>query len=555
MSASEAIVTHHEGSNDISDRRLDGMTVDAQKGHATGKTRVSNKAEWLQDAFKKKGPLVDEKKTGRRPKPGSNLVSNRTKWLQDDAPKTSDLPLKAKVTEISSVSALDRARWLQEQAFGDDEEDKFVDAEENLVGNELVADRMKWLQQQGKKEGTKKNFEMPLEIRSGSAQDRARWLQEQAFRKATGKVGEEKAQIQASKELVSDRMKTLQQHGKEELVKKEFEMPAEMKSSSAQDRARWLQEQAFRKATVEEAGEKTHVERSSELVSDRMERLQQQGKKEHAKKEFEMPPEIKSCSAQDRARWLQEQAFRKATGKDLQIQASKELVSDRLKNLQQHGKEELVKKEFEMPQEMKSSSAQERARWLQEQAFRKATVEEAGEETHVERSNELVSDRMEWLQKQGKEEVAKQSFEKPEEINSGRAQDRARWLQEVAFHQSEEDEKKDSKDSIISHDLISDRMKWLQEMSTKKEMKTEKKESKVSSAAKVFDSNHTKTQRKKTSAVQRRMEELEKQQKEMDSRTHMKVSWKTKGSGPGQFQKKVADERGVAPKKSLNDLP
>ena len=63
---------------------------------------------------------------------------------------------------------------------------------------------------------------------------------------------------------------------------------------------------------------------------------------------------------------------------------------------------------------------------------------------------------------------------------------------------------------------------------------------------------------KPKSAVQRRMEEFERKQKEEamknDPTTFQKVSWGS-GSGYGQFNKKVKDSRGSAPKKSFSDLP
>ena len=63
---------------------------------------------------------------------------------------------------------------------------------------------------------------------------------------------------------------------------------------------------------------------------------------------------------------------------------------------------------------------------------------------------------------------------------------------------------------------------------------------------------------KPKSAVQKAREELERKQKEEatknDPKAFQKVSWST-GSGYGQYDKKVKDSRGIAPKKTLSDLP
>ena len=63
---------------------------------------------------------------------------------------------------------------------------------------------------------------------------------------------------------------------------------------------------------------------------------------------------------------------------------------------------------------------------------------------------------------------------------------------------------------------------------------------------------------KPKSAVQRRKEEFERQQKEAamknDPKAHQVVSWKN-GSAHGQFKKTAQDSRGIATKKSLSDLP
>ena len=63
---------------------------------------------------------------------------------------------------------------------------------------------------------------------------------------------------------------------------------------------------------------------------------------------------------------------------------------------------------------------------------------------------------------------------------------------------------------------------------------------------------------KPKSSVQRRREAFEKQQKEAamknDPKAYQSVTWKS-GEAHGQFKKKVKDSRGIAPKKSLADLP
>ena len=63
---------------------------------------------------------------------------------------------------------------------------------------------------------------------------------------------------------------------------------------------------------------------------------------------------------------------------------------------------------------------------------------------------------------------------------------------------------------------------------------------------------------KSKSMVQKRMEELERKQKEEamknDPKSFQKVSWSV-GEAHGQFKKQVKDSRGVAEKKDLSDLP
>jgi len=64
---------------------------------------------------------------------------------------------------------------------------------------------------------------------------------------------------------------------------------------------------------------------------------------------------------------------------------------------------------------------------------------------------------------------------------------------------------------------------------------------------------------KPKTAVQRRREELERKQKEAikrnDHQAHMQVSWKKAGAGPSKFSKSSKDSRGIAPKRSILDLP
>merc|ERR1712232_532027 len=64
---------------------------------------------------------------------------------------------------------------------------------------------------------------------------------------------------------------------------------------------------------------------------------------------------------------------------------------------------------------------------------------------------------------------------------------------------------------------------------------------------------------KPKTAVQMRREEFERKQQEAakqnDPKAFMQISWQKSGSAPGQFKKTAKDSRGVAPKKSILDLP
>jgi len=64
---------------------------------------------------------------------------------------------------------------------------------------------------------------------------------------------------------------------------------------------------------------------------------------------------------------------------------------------------------------------------------------------------------------------------------------------------------------------------------------------------------------KPKTAVQRKREEFERKQKEAaehnNHKAHIQVVWKKKGSVPNQFSKQTTDSRGIAPKRSILDLP
>ena len=120
---------------------------------------------------------------------------------------------------------------------------------------------------------------------------------------------------------------------------------------------------------------------------------------------------------------------------------------------------------------------------------------------------------------------------------------------------TEEDIPQVTRGNVAAERLASIRAQ--QEAFAKKGQKTvqESEESKegVTATAKMFGDSV-----KSKSMVQKRMEELERKQKEEamknDPTSYQKVSWRA-GEGYGQFKKQMKDSRGVAEKKSLSDLP
>mmetsp|Transcript_15821 Transcript_15821/g.20080 ORF Transcript_15821/g.20080 Transcript_15821/m.20080 type:complete len:174 (+) Transcript_15821:83-604(+) len=100
-------------------------------------------------------------------------------------------------------------------------------------------------------------------------------------------------------------------------------------------------------------------------------------------------------------------------------------------------------------------------------------------------------------------------------------------------------------------------IKAQQEAFANKGKKTEESQEEDTSGIKGVASKFGDTVKPK-SAVQRRKEAFERQQKEAamknDPKAYQSVTWKN-GEGFGKFKKKVTDSRGIAPKKSLADLP
>uniref|UniRef100_A0A7S2E9S6 Uncharacterized protein n=1 Tax=Trieres chinensis TaxID=1514140 RepID=A0A7S2E9S6_TRICV len=198
-----------------------------------------------------------------------------------------------------------------------------------------------------------------------------------------------------------------------------------------------------------------------------------------------------------------------------------------MKWLQEQGKKEKGEKKINATAEISSGSARDRARWLQEQAFKKTEKKEVEEKVEEEKE---VDDE--------------------EQFSSVSA--RMKRFQGTKNKQEEKEEKADEEEKCS----VSDRMKWLQGMSKKdKNVDDEDKAEKggVKDVAKSFGGT-TKKPVVKKSAVQLRREELERQEKEKGKNPNMAVSWRG-GNRHGQFKKTSTDKRGPAPKKSLADLP
>lgn len=119
----------------------------------------------------------------------------------------------------------------------------------------------------------------------------------------------------------------------------------------------------------------------------------------------------------------------------------------------------------------------------------------------------------------------------------------------------------DSKPEPISRNLASEKITMIKQQQEKfnnlgKKSAVLEDDKKVETSNKATSNSSDETAKPK-SAVQKRKEALENAQKEAAKRNnpkaHMKVLWKQKGVN--RFQKVTEDERGVAPKKSLDELP
>uniref|UniRef100_A0A7S1UQJ5 Uncharacterized protein n=1 Tax=Grammatophora oceanica TaxID=210454 RepID=A0A7S1UQJ5_9STRA len=194
--------------------------------------------------------------------------------------------------------------------------------------------------------------------------------------------------------------------------------------------------------------------------------------------------------------------------------------------------------------------------------------------TTNERNTEIcgvtVGDRAKWLQEDAFHKKVDPAERSPTSVTSttGRVSGRAKWLSEAAFSPNSEtsgDQNNENVPATISSRRSSaascapvvSRAKWLAQNAFGKingepVPQAEEEKSKDVEPRKVF------TKKKRLSAVQQRRLEMERREEEFklnsDPKNFMKVGWKNTKLH-GKYDRKAVDVRGVAPKKSLADLP
>ena len=266
--------------------------------------------------------------------------------------------------------------------------------------------------------------------------------------------------------------------------------------------------------------------------------------------------------ATERATWLMEQANKGPEVKEHNEPVSRELAAEKAKWLMEQANKGPVVAAKNEP--VSRERATERAKFLTEQANKTAETYSPAREVNV--SRELATQRakeFEEQMKQGKTPVKAKGSTEPITRNLAAEKMKAIQEQQEAFAKKGKKNEDDNVAPPVSRgNLAAERMasiKAQQEAFANKGKKVdaEEKQDEEVDGIKAVANKFGATVKPK-SAVQRRMEEFERKQKEEamknDPKTFQKVSWGS-GGGYGQFNKKVKDSRGTAPKKSLSDLP
>jgi len=260
----------------------DAVEVQINEKESSDDTQgVSDRAQWLQDAFKKK---TNDDLPKSKVSPSGSLVSDRMKWLkaQNETKKASPKNLDI---GVKGGSASEKAKWLQGEAFKKDIEKTSTKAREELENAGVsAADKVKWMQDSAfqKKEVKTANVEEELSSIGISAAQKAKWLEDPtSHQKEIARATENaQAELTAAGISASDRAKWLEDpatHKKE--IARMANALEEIGAAgvSAADKVKWMQNKA---SDSEEVVSKTKPSLSTSGAAEKKKWLESAFKKE-----------------------------------------------------------------------------------------------------------------------------------------------------------------------------------------------------------------------------------------------------------------------------------
>ena len=371
----------------------------------------------------------------------------------------------------------------------------------------------------------------------------------------------------ASTPSTKDKAKWLESEMNKGPMQKEHAGP--ISKDLATERATWLMEQVNRGPEVKEHNEPV----SRELAAEKAKWLMEQANKGPVVAAKNEP--VSRERATERAKFLTEQANKTAEtySPAREVNVSRELATQRAKEFEEQ------MKQGKTPVKAKGSTepitrnlAAEKMKAIQEQQEAFAKKGKKNEDDNVappvSRGN-LAAERIASIKAEqdafAKKGQRNEDYDVAPPVSRGNlAAERMASIkaQQEAFTKKGQRNEDDIAPPVSRGNLAAERMasiKAQQEAFANKGKKVdaEDKQDEEVDGIKAVANKFGATVKPK-SAVQRRMEEFERKQKEEamknDPTTFQKVSWGS-GSGYGQFNKKVKDSRGSAPKKSFSDLP
>lgn len=370
------------------------------------------------------------------------------------------------------------------------------------VTDELIRDRVKWLQERNAAAQEKSAPTTSITVEGGNLQDRMRLWEEQKKKDAERLNTSATDESQVTQDLIRDRLKDLEEKKK---LDANFASHATDESQVTQDlireRLKDLEERRKQDATfTSSATDESRV--TQDLIRDRLKQLEEQRKRDamvasNATDESEVTQDL----IRDRLKDLEEQRKRDSTFESHatdEIQVTQDLIRDRLKDLELQrkqistgvvSKEAIVveganlKERLELLEYQRHLDAEQgrhfnttdpsfvtydfvRGRLGQIQELMNAdTITEEEKEAVIVEGGKLA-DRLEKLERQRQKDSDKlASYTSTlSNVTDDLIRDRLQWIEK----QSEQHGKlPEQAQSIVSHDLVAERMTWLKESAAK----------------------------------------------------------------------------------------